>query len=410
MEDNLDILFLSGLFPKGKEDEILSNSINGVQNAANVLQHGIVSGLDINCPGQVRILNSLHVGSFPKHYKKLFTDSYAFSQTSSLNGVNVGYCNLTGIKHICRYLAMKPHIKKWASEKTGKKKIVIAYAAISTFTGLLRYAKKINSDVSTCLIIADLPQHMNAMPGKKMIYKEFVKQETKRVLTDIPFIDSFVLFTEHMRDALYIKTPYVVVEGISAETFKSTERVLSEKGIKTILYSGSLTKKYGITDLVESFMRLPNKEYRLVICGEGETEGFIRQKSVEDDRIIFRGLLKREEALGLQKSASVLVNPRQNNEEYTKYSFPSKIMEYMSSGTPVVAYKLDGIPDEYYDYMFVIDESRGKDAIFSALKEVLSKPDEELSEMGRRASAFVLSEKNAAAQTSKIIHMIKNEL
>ena len=38
------------------------------------------------------------------------------------------------------------------------------------------------------------------------------------------------------------------------------------------------------------------------------------------------------------------VNPRQNNEEFTKYSFPSKTMEYLASGVPVVAYKLDGIP------------------------------------------------------------------
>mgnify|MGYP003303651866 CR=1 FL=1 len=45
---------------------------------------------------------------------------------------------------------------------------------------------------------------------------------------------------------------------------------------------------------------------------------------------IFTGKIDRSQVLALQRSATVLVNPRRNNEEYTKYSFPSKTMEYLA--------------------------------------------------------------------------------
>ena len=52
--------------------------------------------------------------------------------------------------------------------------------------------------------------------------------------------------------------------------------------------------------------------------------------------------------------ADVLVNPRPNNEEYTKYSFPSKNIEYLMTGKPVVAYMLDGMPAHYKKFLYEI--------------------------------------------------------
>ena len=54
--------------------------------------------------------------------------------------------------------------------------------------------------------------------------------------------------------------------------------------------------------------------------------------------------------------ATLLINPRFSNEEYTKYSFPSKNMEYMASGTPILTTKLPGMPKEYYEYIYLFEE------------------------------------------------------
>jgi glycosyltransferase involved in cell wall biosynthesis len=311
-----------------------------------------------------------------------------------------------GMSRVSRYFSLKPHIAKWVEDKKNKRKVIIAYAATPVFTGLLRLVKKLDSAVTTILIVPDLPQYMNISRGKSFAYRNLKKLETRKILKDIEFVDGFVLLTEHMKSAFGIKAPYVVMEGIAADPFDGTviEGDKDRDGTRTVLYSGALSEEYGVNDLVNAFARLPNPEFRLVICGEGVSEDFIRREARKDPRINYMGLVARNEVLKLQKAATILINPRSNEHEYAKYSFPSKILEYMSSGTPVAAYRLDGVPPEYYRHMYIIEGC--EHAIYKALVEALSKTDEELSAKGRNARAFVMTEKNAAVQTMKIVGLI----
>ena len=118
--------------------------------------------------------------------------------------------------------------------------------------------------------------------------------------------------------------------------------------------------------------------------------------------------MPKNEILKLQRQATVLINPRQNEGEYTKYSFPSKTIEYLASGTPLVAYKLDGIPDEYDEYLYYV-ENNSVEALKSKLVEVCEQTDEERREFGERASKFVLENKNPQKQAERIIKFINVE-
>ena len=60
----------------------------------------------------------------------------------------------------------------------------------------------------------------------------------------------------------------------------------------------------------------------------------------QDKRIHFGGVIPLSEVIEKEIQATILINPRPVDQEFTKYSFPSKIMEYMSSGTPVLTTKL----------------------------------------------------------------------
>ena len=51
-----------------------------------------------------------------------------------------------------------------------------------------------------------------------------------------------------------------------------------------------------------------------------------------------------------------MINPREDNQEYVKYSFPSKNLEYLSTGNKVLCYKLSGIPNDYDKYLYYIDD------------------------------------------------------
>lgn len=405
MNNNLDIVFLAGLFPKETESEILNYSMGSIQNAANNLQWEIVNGLDANLNQPITIFNSLYIGSFPKRYKKLIIDTYNFAHIPNKSAdINIGFLNLTGFKIISRYVSVKPYLRSWAMTKSSKKKVIIAYAMTATFTHLLRYVKKINNSIITCLIVPDLPQYVNLSKNDKKIYTTLKGVEIDIIRYDMNYIDSYVLLTKYMREALSIRVASVIVEGISTNIFENIKDIPKQQNKKTILYSGGLSEKYGVVNLIRSFEKLTDKNYRLIICGSGEAEEDIHNASQRDKRIIFKGLLKREEVLQLQKSSDVLVNPRKNNNEFTKYSFPSKILEYMSSGTPMIAYKLDGIPTEYLDYFYIVDEK--EDGLYEKLNEVMAMQECELIEKGSKAKEFVLSYKNAKKQAGKIIDML----
>jgi glycosyltransferase involved in cell wall biosynthesis len=98
------------------------------------------------------------------------------------------------------------------------------------------------------------------------------------------------------------------------------------------------------------------------------------------------------------------VNPRLSHEEYVKYSFPSKTSEYMLSGTPLLTTRLGGIPQEYFQHVYVFeDESVAGYA--KTLEEVLSYPQKELDKKGKEAQAFMLNSKNNIIQSKRIIDL-----
>jgi len=184
------------------------------------------------------------------------------------------------------------------------------------------------------------------------------------------------------------------------------EIVEKPKDKKIILYTGSLLNDFGIETLLKAFLQIENKNYELWLCGPtNESESVIEYTKIEN-RIKYLGFLRKDEVVKLQQNASVLINPRPNIGEYVKYSFPSKTMEYLLSGKPVIMFKLDGIPDDYYDYIYFID-NYDVDSIAETLITVCEKTDDELMKFGNKAQKFVRENKNSTLQTEKAIKMIE---
>src|SRR5690606_24382556 len=131
------------------------------------------------------------------------------------------------------------------------------------------------------------------------------------------------------------------------------------------------SKKYGIETLLKAFSFTSNPKYKLMICGDGDAKDLVYDYLHKDDRIKYLGKLPHDKTLLLQKNADLLVNPRTPKGEFTKFSFPSKTMEYLALGTPVLMYKLPGIPNEYFNYCYTIDDY-SHEALANKINEILS--------------------------------------
>ena len=104
-----------------------------------------------------------------------------------------------------------------------------------------------------------------------------------------------------------------------------------------------------------------------------------------------------------------MINPRQPDGGITKYSFPSKTMEYLSSGTPMIGYKLEGFPEVYFEYYYALDDL-SKETLSSAINTLLNTPVEHLKAKGENARKFILNNKTARIQVSRMLEFIENPI
>jgi glycosyltransferase involved in cell wall biosynthesis len=125
----------------------------------------------------------------------------------------------------------------------------------------------------------------------------------------------------------------------------------------------------------------------------------------EDKRIKYFGVKSNEDIVLAESQATLLVNPRFSTEEFAKYSFPSKNMEYMVSGTPLLTTRLPGMPKEYWDYVYLFDEET-TEGYQCKFEEIFSLSDAELSAKGALAQEFVINRKNNTIQADRILQMM----
>ncbi len=406
----MKIIFISGVYPKGNENALSKLCRSGsLEYAANTFQWGIIEGLaDNQCDFEV--ISFPFLPGYPIRFKKLITPSLDIAYKERVIGHVFSYNAFFLLKSLSVQMRLKYHLNRWLKKNYSLNDEIwlLSYTPCSSFSNPIINLKKRYPKLKYCTIIADLvddatnPVFHLSLP--KLIQ---AKAEQRSVWRSYRYIDKFVLLSKGMEEKIeQAKGHSIVVEGLASKVDNEPVPIKTDE-TKTILYTGTLQDFTGIEDLIKAFKATINDNYRLVICGSGPLSKMIQEASRDDIRIIFKGSLPREEAVSLQKSATLLVNPRKPTVSLTRYSFPSKTMEYMASGTPMLGYKLDGIPEEYYAHMFVPDNLT-IESLTDTINKVLSLPPGKLQEFGCSAKEFIRNNKEAARQVHRIIDFLKS--
>lgn len=251
-------------------------------------------------------------------------------------------------------------------------------------------------------IVTDLPDMMSQGKIVRRINNSFFKS-----------VDGFILLTEQMNARINVNAgPHIVLEGHvdsdlpSADADSKTE---STTGIRQIIYAGSIREIYGIKNLVEGFIFANLDNCELIVYGDGDYAEKVKTASIQYRNIKYLGVCENGTVVEAEQKAALLVNPRPTAPEYTKYSFPSKNMEYMVSGTPVLTTKLPGMPEEYYPYVYLINDETPT-GISDVLRKVFSLPVDERNGKGEAARDFVLKNKSNVVQAKRIIDFLMKEV
>ena len=368
-------LFICGYFEKYQEDIIRSRQDAPLDYSANNVQERLISGMKNQT--SVSVLSAPFVGSFPKESKAVF-----FEKLNSNSDIQyVSFNNIWGLRNFSRTASLKKAVKE-LMKNDSQVTYIMVYSVHTPFLEAAVYAKHKNSNVKICLIVPDLPEYINLNKDVSGLYRVVKKYDTSRFYKLCNDVDSYLFFAPEMKKMFDVTGKKVMVsEGfLDDDVFEVNEEkrfaVHGENELKYIVYTGTTNEKFGVKDLIDAFMGMEGENYRLVICGGGDADEYIRRCAVSDKRIMVLGQVSPSESRMWQLKADVLVNPRPNDEDFTKYSFPSKNLEYLASGAPVVAYLLDGMPQEYSEYMFCIEEKGNHvEDLRRAIMKVMENPD-----------------------------------
>lgn len=169
-----------------------------------------------------------------------------------------------------------------------------------------------------------------------------------------------------------------------------------------IFYSGSVVKEFGIATLIEAFSKLPDPAVRLVICGKGTFKA-LDEAVWRDPRIELMGCLSDEELTGLARMSSVMVNPRSNLPDH-KNNFPSKVLEYLSYGKPVVSTWTPGLEPAYQSLLIVSEYTPL--ALANSIRKGLAWSSKRRSEHARHCAAFLKKHKLWDIQAQRLVEWL----
>lgn len=242
-------------------------------------------------------------------------------------------------------------------------------------------------------IVTDLPEFLTS----NKLYINMVYKTIKNC-------NKYIFLTQPMNNLLNKNNkPYQIVEGLCIENdFKTNNRE------KVFMYAGSLDKVNGISTLIEAFLQV-DTNFQLHIYGSGDYEEQINKISKEKTNIKFFGLVDRDIILEKIKNVYFLINPRSTSNEMVKYSFPSKNMEYLASGTPFLCTKLPCIPSDYLEYINLF-ENDDVEGIKKGLEKALNVDYSTLVSKAEKGKEFIIKNKNNISQTKKIINLIGDKI
>lgn len=315
----------------------------------------------------------------------------------------LSFFNIPVLQEISRLFSAMRAISKWAKKTKGKKRVVLI--VLNNYTpvmlGAMLACKLRRIHISTHI-------HDNLVD---LYSKEYIAQISALKKLILPIYlrfagwieskyDSYIFIASGMNEVINKRNrPHITVEGIYS--ISSVQLISEQKKKNAIMYAGSLHSNYGIKMILQVFSQIEDSQLELWICGTGECENLIKERAELDPRIHFLGYIDRQKVLELETQAKLLVNMRDPSLGYTRRSFPSKMLEYMLSGTPMLTTKLQGIPDEYYSYVYYTDSYSIHD-IKEEVVRILNQDDASLQVFALKARSFVMKRASADVQAKRI--------
>ncbi len=399
------ILYVSTLCSPKMVDYLLKTAsrkpVQSIQKFSRLLVEGFAKS-DENC--KVGTLTSVPV-IHSSHSRRIW-----FLPSENVNRVKYSYAhmvNLPFLKNVMVYLNSFIKTFIWAISSIGCRRVVFCDALNLTIATAAMVAGKITRS-KTVVIVTDMPHLTVSTSGNAKLIRQLRFWFNYKIISAF---DGFVVLTRQLNDVVNTAgKPHIIMEGLVDEAMAEMEnRLVNKAKEKIIIYAGGIYEIYGVKTLIDAFLQLKGEDYRFYIYGDGPMAKDMPDYCKKDSRIKYFGVVENAEVVKMQMQATLLLNPRPTSEELTKYSFPSKNIESMVSGTPLVTTNLPGMPQEYHPHVYLFNDET-VEGMRETLQDLLGRPREELHEFGLNAKKFVLENKSNTIQAKRVLEFVEKEV
>lgn len=392
----MKILFVSQVVSSSTLNHLFEDSGKDPGFAIQKYNNLIISGFKKNGV-EVEVLAKI-----PQNPKTCKFGYKAF-KTEIDNGVRyniVPYFTNSALYRIVQTIYTFFYVLNWSLRNRGKGYIFIDVLCKSLAIGSI-YAGKI-ARVTTTSLVTDMP----GMSHSGCLHYDQFSLFDKFHFRTIARSSSFVLVSKYSNEVINTNNkPYIIMEGLVDPMIELPQ--VKKRVTKDFFYAGGINKAYGIEMLVDAFMKLNSPDVRLVLYGNGPYVSELEEKAKLDRRIEYRGVAVNSKIVEAEIESSFLVNPRPSKQEFALYSFPSKNLEYMFSGTPIITTLLPATPEEYLPHIIVLKDET-VEGYFQVLSDAMQMSEEEIVDKGNKARSFIVNTRSNEVQVGRIIKMMKS--
>lgn len=395
-----DLLFLGTCIPHE-----VCRAEPGCSEAANNFQMHLLEALADRKlhVKSITAASLLAIASYPRN-RRIFIKTQIYSLHPKIELTMVPFINFGRIiKNITAAISFLGFIIKKIVTQGQVPDAVILYNLNLPYS-LPAFILRLLTGVPIFLIAADLPMPGSLSPRTLLrcvdafLQKLLIKKGDGLIVLSRAIAMDFAPGKQFLHMEGGIEVQHSRPSGYVKMTKQGNHEIIS------FLYAGTLSEIGGIRLLMEAFKKVRIDNCELWICGRGDLESEVKELAQYDEKVKFFGFLERERLLELLLSSTILLNPRPNY-PVNRYSFPSKLLEYLASGRPVITTATPDVSEEYGDKVFILREET-PEALARLIEEVCQLPQEYLMGFGARAREYVLSNKNWDVQAGRVIDFL----
>lgn len=335
--DPLRVAVLGGTLPDGRFQEIASND-RGERFANQRFGRSLLAALQTSDAVLLQV-TAAPATDYPHNQQLIFKQ-----RTYHDDGVDyleVAFVNVTAIKHLTRlWSAIRhgmPEMRRHGSQ------VILVHGILSPFLAAALLASR-RLGIPAVVIITDPPNVAHAFDNAfSLALKGIDGRMIRRML---PHFDGVVAVTQQVVADFAPGSPELILEGFAPELHLPASTTRRDR--LQAVYAGGVKAAYGV-DLLVQAQALPSANFDVAVYGAGPYVDEVMAAQERQPGVRYGGVVDFATLHKAYSDADVLVSARWPDLHYAPYTFPSKLLEYLATGKPVVSTRLPGIPREYWD-------------------------------------------------------------